>query len=148
MAPALSLVQPYPSMQTAQRAQSLSRASSPPAKTPKSRSNGVILTFISLLLSPHSRYKIRKAKQKKKKKKKQRKPTQNETKLTKATQCLESSEGSLGSVQVPVQFMARHIADTQTEDRHRAPAAKNNRAPPRAVSVPLDHEGGEKEPWL
>lgn len=118
-----------------------------PAKTPKSRSKGVILTFISLLLSPHSRYKIRKAKQKKKKKK-QRKPTQNETKPTKATQCLESSEGSLGSVQVPVQFMARHIADTQTEDRHRAPAAKNNRAPPRAVSVPLDHEGGEKEPWL
>lgn len=45
-----------------------------PAKTPKSRSNGVILTFISLLLSPHSWYKIRKAKQKKKKRNKGNQP--------------------------------------------------------------------------
>ena len=40
--------------------------------------------------------------------------------------------------------MARHIADAQTEDRHLAPAAKTVRAPPRAVSVPLDHGEGEK----
>lgn len=39
--------------------------------------------------------------------------------------------------------MARHIADAQTEDRHLALAAKTDRAPPRAVSVPLDH-GGKK----
>lgn len=40
--------------------------------------------------------------------------------------------------------MARHIADAQTEDRHLALAAKTDKAPPRAVSVPLDHRGGEK----
>lgn len=41
--------------------------------------------------------------------------------------------------------MARHIADAQTEDRHLALAAKTDKAPPRAVSVPLDHRGGGKK---
>lgn len=119
-----------------------------PTKMPKSRSNWVILLFHCFLVHTVGIKSEKQSKKKNKQTQNNKPPPKKNPKLNK-----EQQQHSVWSPQEAAWGLRRclfnswpdtSLTDTQTEDRHLAPAAKTSRAPTRAVSVPLDHRGGKE----